>query len=352
MTSKRRVNLRAIAEKTGLTRMAVSLALRGRPGVSEETRKEILKIAEELGYQPDPEVAKLLARIRTRAAPADSQSCLALMTSGPTPDQWKKFITERKYVEGAQARAARYGYRIEEFWLGQPGVSSNRRSSILWNRGIEGVIIAPLQERLSGDKPRKVELDYSLFSVVEISETVDWPDLDRTVHDQYTSMLKCLNELRDLNYQRVGLVLEEALDMRVNGKWTAAFLRYKHQGIMPKMPPPLLLAAADQKAFDHWRDRYQPDAVVSVDGFALRMLEARGLKLPKDIGYASLDVDGDSRTHPGLSGIDQNSELVGAAAVDMLVAAIHRSHRGIPAHPMRTEVEGSWINGNSTRRQK
>lgn len=351
MTFKERVPLRAIAEKTGLTRMAVSLALRGRPGVSDETRQHVLEVAQELGYQPDPEVAKLLARIRTRVS-ADSQSCLALLTSGQTPDRWKVFVTERKYVEGARERATRYGYRLEEFWLGEPGVSPTRRSSILWNRGIEGVIIAPLQERLSGDKSRKVELDYSLFSVVEISETVDWPDLDRTVHDQYTSMLKCLTELRDLNYQRVGLVLEEALDLRVNGKWTAAYLRYKHQGLMAKMPPPLLLAVADQKAFDRWLDRYQPDAVISVDRFGLRMLQARGLKLPRDIGYASLDVDGDNPVHPGLSGIDQNSELVGAAAVDMLVAAIHRGHRGIPAHPMRTEVEGTWTAGNSTQRQK
>jgi len=59
-------------------------------------------------------------------------------------------------------------------------------------------------------------------------------------------------------------------------------------------------------------------------------------------------VDGDANEYPDVSGIDQNSEIVGAAAIDMLVAAIHRGHRGIPVHPLRTEVEGSWKPGKST----
>ena len=54
---------------------------------------------------------------------------------------------------------------------------------------------------------------------------------------------------------------------------------------------------------------------------------------------------------PGLSGIDQNCHLVGATAMDMLVSAIHRKQQGIPLHPVRTEVEGTWVAGNSTRPQ-
>lgn len=56
--------------------------------------------------------------------------------------------------------------------------------------------------------------------MVVISETVESPDLDRAIHDQYTAMIKCLDELTALGYQSIGLVLEEALDVRVNGKWT------------------------------------------------------------------------------------------------------------------------------------
>jgi LacI family transcriptional regulator len=340
-----RTSLGDIAKETGITRMAVSLALRGKPGVSEETRKAVLKAAARLGYEPDPEVSKLFARIRARQ-PADATACLALLTSGATAGEWKRSITERAYVEGAQARAREYGYRMEEFWLNTPGLTMARLGDIIWNRGIEGVIIAPLQGRLSEGSARCVDLDYSRFSAVEISETIERPDLDRAVHDQYTSMLKCLEELVRLKYRKVGLVLHRELDLRTNGKWSAAYLRFgQHTGA--KGVPPLLLADARQPEFDRWLDRHQPDALVSVDRFGLRLLTARGLRIPRDIGYATLDVDGDTEAFPGVSGINQNSHRVGAAAVDIVVAAIQRNQRGVPEHPIRTEVEGSWTPGKS-----
>lgn len=345
--TKFKVMLREIADKTGVSRMAVSLALRGKSGVSEATRKKVLKVAAELGYEPDPEVARLLSHIRAKKT-VDTKSCLGLLTSGATSQDWKLYTTERKYVEGARARAMEYGYHIEEFWMNEPGMTLSRLGNIIWSRGIEGVIIAPLQGKLSGKVARSIRLDFNLFSAVEISETVEWPDLNRAVHDQYTSMLKVLAELAGLGYERVGLVLEEALDLRVNGKWTAAYIEYHRLTGKKQFPQPLILPSAAQATFDRWFDRYRPDVIVSVDRLGLGLLKARGRKIPRDVGYASLDVDGDAEEYPNVSGIDQNSEIVGAAAVDMLVAAIHRGDRGIPDHPLRTEVEGSWKSGRST----
>jgi LacI family transcriptional regulator len=346
-----KVMLREIAEKTGVSRMAVSLALRGKPGVSEATRDKVLKVAKQLGYEPDPEVARLLSHIRAKK-PADTKACLALLTSGPTATEWKRFPTERKYVEGARSRAKEYGFNLEEFWQDEPNMTAARLSKIIWSRGIEGVIVAPLQGRLSDKTTRTVQLDFSLFSAVEISETVERPDLDRAVHDQYTSMLKVLTELTGLGYRKAGLVLEEALDLRVNGKWTAAYLQYQHGIGSRQFPSPLILASAKQPAFDRWFDRYRPDVIISVDRFGLGLLKTRKLKIPGEVGYASLDVDGEATEYPDVSGIDQNSAIVGAAAVDMLVATIHRGQRGIPVHPLRTEVEGSWRPGKSTVRKR
>lgn len=351
MTPRSRTSLREIAEKTGVTRMAVSLALRGKAGVSDATRRKVMSIAGQLGYEPDPEVSKLLAHIRKKA-PADTKACLALLTSGATPAAWKHSVTERKYVDGARARAREYGYRIDEFWMNEPGMTMTRLGKIIWSRGIEGVIIAPLQGKLSGGGSRSVHLDFNLFSSVEISETVEWPDLDRSNHDQYTSMLKVLSELARLNYRTIGLVLEEALDVRVSGKWSAAYLYYRHRHGVRTMPPPLILASASQRAFDRWFDRHRPDVLVSVDRFGLRFLERRGLSIPQEVGYASLDLDGDAEGYAGMSGIDQNSHLVGAAAVDMLVASIQRGQHGVPRQTLRTEIEGTWVPGKTTSRRR
>ncbi|MCX8512961.1 MAG: LacI family DNA-binding transcriptional regulator [Chthoniobacteraceae bacterium] len=348
MTRTSKVTLNEIARKTGVTRMAVSLALRGKEGVSDSTRKKILKVATQLGYQPDPEVSKLMTRIRARS-PATKAS-LALLTFGPSAEARRSSLTERKYVEGCYARAKEYGYRIEEVSVGED-MSVARAGDILWSRGIEGVIVRPLQVNLSAKESRSILFNFERFSAVAISETLLAPDLDRAIHDQYTAMLGVILELSKLNYQKIGLGLEEDLDLRVNGRWTAAYQWCQLRSGTKRLTPPLVMADSKQSTFDRWFDRHRPDIIVSVNRFGLQFMEARGLDIPGDIGYASLDVDGDISCYAGVSGIDQNSHLVGAAAVDLLVGALQRGQRGVPETPMRLAVGGVWRVGESAVKQ-
>lgn len=343
--------LRLIADAVGISKMAVSLALRGKRGVSEATRAKVLKAAEKLGYEPDPEVSKLMARIRANRAP-EMKACLALLTSGGSPKTWRDLVTERHYVEGAAERAKDHGYRLEEFWLNDPKISITTMASIIWNRGIEGVVVAPLQGKLSGLSKRALRFDFSRFAAVEISETIDEPDLNRSIHDQYTSMLKVVEELLALGYKRPGFVIEEALELRTNGKWTAAYLYAGWRRPDLTFLPPLIMKDPSLPDFKTWYDANRPDVVIGVDHMALEFLARMDVAIPREVGYASLDLDGDRPFFSGLSGIDQNSRRVGAAAIDLLVASIHRGDRGIPSHPTRVEVEGTWIAGSSTTIQK
>jgi len=287
-----------------------------------------------------------MARMRQKIT-REVRSCLAFLIPGVAEEGRIISPTEKKYLEGARQRASEYGYRLEEFPMNQREIPVARLTSILWNRGIEGLIFAPLQQRLSGDSPRRIEMNIEKFSAVEISETVESPDLDRATSDPYAAMVRILEELHRLGYRRPGLVLEEALDLRVGGKWAAAFLRMTRGD--GDLPAPYLVAVPRQADFDRWFERNPPDVVISVDRLGLRLLKGRGAKIPEQLGYASLDLDGDSPEFAEVSGIDQNSRLVGAAAVDLLVAAIQRGQKGIPSHPVRIMVEGAWKKGKSTK---
>src|SRR6188472_4036622 len=62
----RRTTIKDIAERAGVSKGAVSYALNGRPGVSDETRERILAIAHELGWYPN-RAARALSAARADA---------------------------------------------------------------------------------------------------------------------------------------------------------------------------------------------------------------------------------------------------------------------------------------------
>ena len=47
----RKVTLQDIADQLGLTKVSVSKALNGRPGISADTRRRVMETAERLGYR-------------------------------------------------------------------------------------------------------------------------------------------------------------------------------------------------------------------------------------------------------------------------------------------------------------
>jgi DNA-binding LacI/PurR family transcriptional regulator len=54
-----------VAVRAGVSRTLVSFILSGKPGASEETRRRVLEVADQIGYRPDA-AAQLLARGRSR----------------------------------------------------------------------------------------------------------------------------------------------------------------------------------------------------------------------------------------------------------------------------------------------
>ena len=61
-----RITIKDIAERAGVSKGAVSYALNGRPGVSDDTRDRIVAIANELGWYPN-RAARALSAARADA---------------------------------------------------------------------------------------------------------------------------------------------------------------------------------------------------------------------------------------------------------------------------------------------
>ncbi|MDK8073715.1 LacI family DNA-binding transcriptional regulator [Alloscardovia omnicolens] len=65
MAGKTKVTISDVARTAGVSNSAVSYALNGKPGVSEDTREKVLKVAEQMGWKPNM-AAKALSDASTR----------------------------------------------------------------------------------------------------------------------------------------------------------------------------------------------------------------------------------------------------------------------------------------------
>lgn len=94
-----KITLDAICRETGLSKFAVSRALSGKSGVSDETRRRILEVAARLGYQRDPSRTDdyRLAIVFFDTDRVNSELHLLVQT-------------------GVQQEAQRLGYQISTYW--------------------------------------------------------------------------------------------------------------------------------------------------------------------------------------------------------------------------------------------
>ena len=96
-----------------------------------------------------------------------------------------------------------------------------------------------------------------------------------------------------------------------------------------------------------WYRAHKPDAILDFSERASYSLQLLGSAPNRKLGIASIDVQDEPSE---LAGINQNSRLVGCAAVDEVVGLILANKRGIPDIPKRVLIEGSWVNGLSAPR--
>jgi LacI family transcriptional regulator len=342
-SSPERVPLRLIAEQAKVSRMTVSLALRNDPSLSSGTRHRVQQVAKRLGYCPDPDVARLMEKIRERKR-SGAPSLIAYLTAHEKRSAWHQEPTQRLYFEGAQCRAQECGYQLEEFWLREPGMTDTRLSKIIRHRGIEGAIVAPLP----APQPLFHGFAWEYLSAVELGFSLREPALCRACNHQFQSMLLLTQKVHEIGYRRIGLSMTIDQDRRVNHHWRGAYHVGQSLWGRTEKIRPLLTPAWDKEAFQRWLDRYKPDAIITIGSTVAGWLHDLGIRTPRDIGLANVDL---SPEMTGMTGIDQNSQLVGAAALDLLVSLMRHNERGVPAVPRIVMVEGAFVAGTTTRRK-
>jgi LacI family transcriptional regulator len=337
--TKKRPTIRDIAKLAGVSHVTVSRALRSNPRISAPTRERIKKIANEIGYRPDPVLSALMT-YRLGIRQASFQGTIGWLNTWGKPDDLRVFFGD--YWDGAAERCESYGYLLEDIRFAELGTreqAARRVSRILRARNIQGILLPPQEGGNS-----VLDLDWSQLSVVTFGFTVVKPQFHAVANAQMRSCTLAIRKLRERGYKRIAYVVSRAFHERTGHNFTGAYLVDQESLNEEDRIPPLYIdySPGEEKAVRAWYKKYKPDVII-MEGATETRPELEKIINPRQCSLASLSVPAGS----DLAGIRQNNAQIGRVAVEQLVARMQQGERGVPQVPYFCLIEGEWIEGRS-----
>jgi len=336
--TKRRSNIRDVAAAANVSPSAVSLVIRGRPGVADTTRERVWAAISELRYEVPA----------TPAVATKTQAVCLLIEKGTLPVVLDVFYGD--IIRGFQAEAQRLGYQVllhmydssaDTPALLKESFPDEARGLVVANDGdIRPDLIFQMQE-----------LDLPL---VLIENQATDHRIDCVLGDNFVAGYTVTRHFIEKGHRSIAILRGptkySSLVDRLRG-CLAAFAEADLQ--IPKEFMPIPVSGTPKKGYLQMREILQlpirPTAVVAVsDKTAFGAMEAikeAGLRIPDDIAIAGIDnVHESAYSHPPLTTFHMPRHEMG-------VIAMRKLHNLIAADrqpPAKTVLYGDLIVRDST----
>lgn len=324
-----RVGLREVAAAAGVCLMTVSLSLRDNPKISKATRERIQRVAKELGYHPDPEISRLMKRLRTSRTTRGTTG-LAIVDFYPNVD-FAELSYHRRIREGALRRAEELGFSVSQLKAAEYKFNLRHILNVVRSRGLEGLVLFP-----SVVAPLVLDpaVDWNGLSVVAVTNSILSPRFHCVVPHQFANMMRLIDAMKAHGCRKVGAILEESFDERTAHHFTAAMNWHGH-GRRILIVPAATSATEKMVLIARWIVQHDPDMIFAQAPESVTGALAR-LKRPRRTVIAALGTPNDDQ----FSYLDEHPEVVGSATVELLAGMMYYHETGIPGHPRTTMIDG------------
>jgi LacI family transcriptional regulator len=330
----------------------ISMALRQHPRISQAMRKRVQEKARKMGYRPDPVLQSLQSYVRKSRTPR-AVATIALVVFHKNQETWLGHYSGKSYMEGFQRRANELGFVLEPFYLSLLRGEGKDLDRILRARGIRTVLLAPAPAPLACH-----DLPWEHYSAVAVGYSIAEPALHRVVPHYRFAVKTTIQELRRLGYRRFALAYSPEDELRLQDGWTSGFwveqaraARDEHFFMYRQRIPRGGTSDRENyfrelKYFQAWLSKNRPEVILGGATWVPSFLKKLNLRLPHDVGFVHLSRPPDE---PRYTGIDQQLDQVGAAAIDLLGAMVHQHEFGLPQVPKIVVIEGRWVTGQTVR---
>jgi LacI family transcriptional regulator len=325
--SKQTPTLAQVAKIAGVSQMTASRALNDKPGVSQQTREEVLKIAVDIGYVVNRSAQKLSG---------GRNGIIGIMT--PVLDN--HYVGELVVGVGRAARAQ--GYETLVYTLFDEDRHSHQSVLGLIKQFTDGVVaILPRESAYFN------ALAAANVPVVAIDQRGSLDGFPSISVDSYGGAVRAVEHLAQLGHTRIGFV---AGDESIEG------VRDRRRGYVDALvrfglpTDPSLIAQGDlsqMRAFDAASALLAlpepPTAIFAVNDLSafgvIAAARELGLKVPRDLSVLGFDdIPMASQVHPPLTTIRQPFAQMGRAAVNTLLSQMESDDTIAPRIVLPTEL--------------
>lgn len=309
------ITAKELAKKLGLSPAAVSLALNGRPGVSDQTRERVLEAAMQLGYTKaeatrDFHTGKTICFVRFGGEVIN----VAEHTS------FSSFI-----LQGVEARATELGYNTQVRYL-SAGDAHNRQ---LMNFIQQAAGVIFLGTDLTEQQLPAMEQFFAQFDscpVVIVDNLILAGRVDCVGNDSFGGARSAVRHLIDRGCKRIGYVKAKQRIPNMQDRERGVTAALEEASFPPAVQIPVDISSEGALAdFENWLEQEQrvPDGLfVDNDILAasvLRALKRHNYRIPEDVSVIGLDdIPMCDMLEPPLSTVRLAKQELGGVAMEHL----------------------------------
>lgn len=307
--------LKDVAKRVGKSVPTVSRALGGFPDISPETRAEVQRVAQEMGYVPSATATNLKKR-RT--------DNITLVMPGETPLRVSDpFFGE--FVNGVVDQAARHGFDLT---LASSSGDDERATYIHYirSRRTDGFIVVRVKHRDARiDLLRAQDVPFVAFGRTEDD---DYPWVD---DDGAYGVGLAVDHLVALGHRRLAFIAEPLQLAKAQHRLGGFRTALAAHGLAAE--PPLIAGANFRQPSGRLAAKAlldlpeRPTAIVASNDLlalgAMSEVQARGLVVGHDVSITGFDdIMPAEYSHPPLTTLHHSAQEMGMAAAEMLVKVI------------------------------
>ncbi len=308
------VTMQDLANRLGISKVAVSKALRGQTDIGEATRARVVALAEELGYRPNIIARKLSAK-QTRT--------IGLVV----PKIAHHFLTQA--IDSIYSTANLRDYEIVMMVSEEDDALEQRHLETLLSMRVDGLLISVTEQTTNLDIFRKIsKRGTPLVFFDRVIEDVGFTCISSADHDGSVALV---NHAIEQGYQRIG---------HIGGYQNVSIGRNRYQGYRKALTQHNLSVHKDHLVFGGFSEAdgnaglqtiYDsgslPDMIFAVTyPVALGVLNCArqlGIRIPDDLDLICFgNSDYNAFITPSITGIYPPAPTIGATALEHLLALI------------------------------